>query len=251
MNETNGSNETAATNEAPAPDPLQGARVVEVIEVMCNRGEGTDRDPVRRVPRYFSKRGDLLAENDGWHERRRMSEALLKIADLEARGDALVESLRARNRELEAEGRPMTATIDDVVAQLRRGACSDAKRHEAPCATCDAVDERIALVLSLRSRLEAAELLRGEVARERAAHEETRRERRSPGDGARNAGWDAADRERAAHEDTRRKLATLVDAARRCRFVNHHGATMLTTETCSAGCATCDAYAALDAAGRT
>lgn len=33
--------------------------------------------------------------------------------------------------------------VDEIVAQLRRGECSERKRHEAPCATCDVVDARI------------------------------------------------------------------------------------------------------------
>lgn len=54
----------------------------------------------------------------------------------------------------------MSALVDDIVAQLRRGECSARKRHEAPCATCDAVDRRIAHVLALDEvRAAAADFL--------------------------------------------------------------------------------------------
>lgn len=33
--------------------------------------------------------------------------------------------------------------LTQIVAQLRRGECSDRRRHTDPCATCDAVDARI------------------------------------------------------------------------------------------------------------
>lgn len=34
--------------------------------------------------------------------------------------------------------------IEEINTQLRRGECSERRRHEAPCATCDAVNARIA-----------------------------------------------------------------------------------------------------------
>jgi hypothetical protein len=43
------------------PDSL---KVMQVIEVKCLRGSGTDGDPVRIVTRYYSMDGDALAEYD-------------------------------------------------------------------------------------------------------------------------------------------------------------------------------------------
>lgn len=40
------------------------ARVVEVIEVRFLRGSGVAPDPVRIVTAYYSKDGEILAEND-------------------------------------------------------------------------------------------------------------------------------------------------------------------------------------------
>lgn len=50
----------------------------------------------------------------------------------------------------------MSTLVDEIVVQLRRGECSARKRHEAPCATCDAVDRRIAHVLALDETTKAA-----------------------------------------------------------------------------------------------
>lgn len=47
------------------------------------------------------------------------------------------------------------SVADDIIAQLRRGACSDAKRHDTPCSTCDSVDARVAWVQRME-RVEAA-----------------------------------------------------------------------------------------------
>lgn len=52
--------------------------------------------------------------------------------------------------------------VDDIVTQLRRGECSEKRRHTEPCATCDVVDERIAHV---RALVKVARLVeRGELA---------------------------------------------------------------------------------------
>ena len=40
------------------------ARLLEVIEVISNRGSGTEEDPYRKVVQYWSKAGELLAESD-------------------------------------------------------------------------------------------------------------------------------------------------------------------------------------------
>lgn len=42
----------------------QLVELVEVIHVVAARGKGTEEDPVRPVEQYWSKEGDLLAEND-------------------------------------------------------------------------------------------------------------------------------------------------------------------------------------------
>lgn len=42
----------------------QSVRIIEVIEVRAARGAGTDADEVRIVKQYWSRDGDLLAEND-------------------------------------------------------------------------------------------------------------------------------------------------------------------------------------------
>ena len=40
------------------------ARVTEVIRTSTPEGKGTEADPLRRVVRYWSLDGDLLATND-------------------------------------------------------------------------------------------------------------------------------------------------------------------------------------------
>jgi hypothetical protein len=40
------------------------ARVIQVIEVVQNRGTGVLGDPVRYIKQYWSFDGELLAEND-------------------------------------------------------------------------------------------------------------------------------------------------------------------------------------------
>lgn len=45
----------------------QLVQLVEVIHVEATRGKGTGEDPVRIVHQYWSKDGNLLAENDGQH----------------------------------------------------------------------------------------------------------------------------------------------------------------------------------------
>ena len=42
----------------------KSAKIIEVIEVMRCKGQGTDQDPGRIVTEYWSKEGKLLAVND-------------------------------------------------------------------------------------------------------------------------------------------------------------------------------------------
>lgn len=43
---------------------IDGAKMIDVIEVILVRGEGTQQDPLRKVLQYYDKNGNLLAEND-------------------------------------------------------------------------------------------------------------------------------------------------------------------------------------------
>lgn len=38
--------------------------IVEVIHTQALRGQGTEENPIRHVDQYWSKDGELLAEND-------------------------------------------------------------------------------------------------------------------------------------------------------------------------------------------
>ncbi len=51
-------------------EPLRdyGARVIEVIEVAVQRGQGVVDNPTRRVHQYRTLDGELLAENDPFPE---------------------------------------------------------------------------------------------------------------------------------------------------------------------------------------
>ena len=46
------------------PRGIDNARVIQVIEAMALRGEGTAEDKCRKVKQYWDFDGKLLAEND-------------------------------------------------------------------------------------------------------------------------------------------------------------------------------------------
>jgi hypothetical protein len=50
----------------------RAARVVEVIETRAVRGHGTEDDLIREVAQYWSRAGEMLAENDPCPNRRQM-----------------------------------------------------------------------------------------------------------------------------------------------------------------------------------
>lgn len=43
---------------------MSQAKLIEVIETTDYRGDGTEADPYRSVVQYWTKDGQLLAEND-------------------------------------------------------------------------------------------------------------------------------------------------------------------------------------------
>jgi hypothetical protein len=45
-------------------DPIREVKLVPVIMTVAERGEGTQNDPVREVTQFWSRKGELLAEND-------------------------------------------------------------------------------------------------------------------------------------------------------------------------------------------
>lgn len=45
------------------------AKLVNVIEIVFNRGKGIPGDPVREVRQYWSTDGQLLAECDTWENK--------------------------------------------------------------------------------------------------------------------------------------------------------------------------------------
>lgn len=47
------------------------AKLIEAIYTEDRRGLGTKNDPVRLVPQWWTKEGELLFEKDGWAERAR------------------------------------------------------------------------------------------------------------------------------------------------------------------------------------
>lgn len=47
------------------------AKVIQVIEIIETRGEGTKKDPVRRVYCYTDLKGNFLAEHDNWKRSKR------------------------------------------------------------------------------------------------------------------------------------------------------------------------------------
>lgn len=46
------------------PSGTNSARVIQVIETMALRGEGTENDKCREVKQYWDFEGKLLAESD-------------------------------------------------------------------------------------------------------------------------------------------------------------------------------------------
>lgn len=46
------------------PRGTDSARVIQVIETVALRGEGTEKDKCRMVKQYWDCEGNLLAEND-------------------------------------------------------------------------------------------------------------------------------------------------------------------------------------------
>lgn len=48
---------------------IERARMIEVIEILEVRGQGTTSDPARVVTTYWSKEGKKLAERDPAHAR--------------------------------------------------------------------------------------------------------------------------------------------------------------------------------------
>ena len=45
-------------------DPIREVKLVPAIMTVAARGEGTQNDPVREVTQFWSRKGELLAEND-------------------------------------------------------------------------------------------------------------------------------------------------------------------------------------------
>ena len=45
-------------------DPIREVKLVPVIMTVAERGEGIPADPVRQVVQFWSRSGELLAEND-------------------------------------------------------------------------------------------------------------------------------------------------------------------------------------------
>jgi len=43
---------------------MEGARIIQVIETISNRGNGTENNPYREVIQYWDFEGKLLAEVD-------------------------------------------------------------------------------------------------------------------------------------------------------------------------------------------
>lgn len=116
------------TNEKPPNDPVTGAQVIEVIEVIATRGTGDverfgEADRARRVRRYFSKGGDLLAEHD--HHGTLVLRDRVTLAE-RARDEALARCpSRTTDATIEfwknsfAEQERATARIRDACAKLR------------------------------------------------------------------------------------------------------------------------------------
>ncbi|WP_195334353.1 hypothetical protein [Enterocloster bolteae] len=43
---------------------MESVRVMEVIEIMALKGDGTEKDPVRKITQYWDMKGNFLAEYD-------------------------------------------------------------------------------------------------------------------------------------------------------------------------------------------
>jgi hypothetical protein len=43
---------------------MESVRVMEVIEIMALKGDGTEKDPVRKITQYWDMQGNFLAEYD-------------------------------------------------------------------------------------------------------------------------------------------------------------------------------------------
>lgn len=51
-------------NKNVRPRGTDCAKVIQVVETISIRGNGSDTDPVRAVKQFWSFEGELLAEND-------------------------------------------------------------------------------------------------------------------------------------------------------------------------------------------